>query len=155
VSGPEKAALATAAGAHHVVNYRDDDAAEQIRDVASDGVDVVVEVAIASNLELDLSVLRPRGVIASYADGGGDSVEVAIRPNMVRNTRFQFILIYTMGEEALAAAAEDVTAAVAAGVLEVGEENGLPLHHFPLERTADAHRAVEDDTVGKVLIDVE
>jgi NADPH2:quinone reductase len=155
VSGPEKAALATAAGAHHVVNYRDDDAAEQIRGVASDGVDVVVEVAIASNLELDLSVLRPRGVIASYANGGGDSVEVAIRPNMVRNTRFQFILIYTMGEEALAAAAEDVTAAVAAGVLEVGEENGLSLHHFPLERTADAHRAVEDDTVGKVIIDVE
>jgi NADPH2:quinone reductase len=155
VSGPEKAELARAAGAHHVVNYREDDAADQIRSFAPDGVDIVVEVAIAANLELDQSVLKSRGVVASYADGGGGAVEVAIRPSMVRNTRLQFILIYTMGAEALAAAAEDVTTAVAAGALEVGEGNGLPLHHFPLEQTADAHRAVEADTVGKVLIDVE
>ena len=28
------------------------------------------------------------------------------------------------------------------------------MHRFPLERTADAHRAVEDGVTGKVLIDV-
>jgi NADPH2:quinone reductase len=28
------------------------------------------------------------------------------------------------------------------------------VHHFPLERAADAHAAVEDGAVGKVLIDV-
>ncbi|MEU8607565.1 hypothetical protein AB0C29_06155, partial [Actinoplanes sp. NPDC048791] len=47
-----------------------------------------------------------------------------------------------------------VTAAVGDGVLPVGEEHGLPLVRFPLERTADAHRAVEQGTVGKVLVDV-
>jgi NADPH:quinone reductase-like Zn-dependent oxidoreductase len=31
---------------------------------------------------------------------------------------------------------------------------GLPQHHFPLERTADAHAEVEAGAVGKVLIDV-
>ena len=36
----------------------------------------------------------------------------------------------------------------------MGEEHGLPLHHYPLEQTADAHAAVEDGAVGKVLIDV-
>jgi NADPH2:quinone reductase len=30
----------------------------------------------------------------------------------------------------------------------------MPLHHFPLERAADAHAAVENGAVGKVLIDV-
>src|ERR1700727_2753586 len=40
VSGDEKAALATAAGAHHVVNYRAEDAAAAIRRLAPDGVDV-------------------------------------------------------------------------------------------------------------------
>ena len=44
ISSDEKAALATAAGADHTVNYRDDDAAEQIRRIAPDGVDIVVEV---------------------------------------------------------------------------------------------------------------
>ncbi|MCW2968226.1 MAG: hypothetical protein JWM71_1998, partial [Solirubrobacteraceae bacterium] len=39
-----------------------------------------------------------------------------------------------------------VRAAVEAGALRVGEEAGLPLIRFPLERTADAHRAVEAGT---------
>ena len=39
-------------------------------------------------------------------------------------------------------------------VVRVGEEAGLPVHHFPLERTAEAHAAVEAGAVGKVLIDV-
>ncbi|HEX4690084.1 MAG TPA: zinc-binding dehydrogenase, partial [Solirubrobacteraceae bacterium] len=37
VSGEDKAELARTAGAHHVVNYRDDDAAEQILAAASSG----------------------------------------------------------------------------------------------------------------------
>jgi NADPH2:quinone reductase len=47
-----------------------------------------------------------------------------------------------------------VSAAVADGALEVGEAAGLPLLRFPLERTADAHDAVEQGAVGKVLIDI-
>jgi NADPH2:quinone reductase len=30
----------------------------------------------------------------------------------------------------------------------------LPLHHYPLEQTSEAHVAVEGGAVGKVLIDV-
>src|SRR5947209_8493467 len=44
VSSPEKAALARAAGAHTVIDYRREDAAARVRDVAPDGVDLVVEV---------------------------------------------------------------------------------------------------------------
>ena len=47
-----------------------------------------------------------------------------------------------------------VSQALRDGALEVGTEHGLPLLRFPLERTADAHRAVEQDAVGKVLIDI-
>ena len=35
-----------------------------------------------------------------------------------------------------------------------GDEAGLPLHHYPLEQAAEAHAAVENGAVGKVLIDV-
>jgi NADPH2:quinone reductase len=59
-----------------------------------------------------------------------------------------------VGDEALAAAAEDITAALEAGALPVGEEHGLPLLRYPLAETAEAHAAVEADAVGKVLIDV-
>ena len=40
------------------------------------------------------------------------------------------------------------------GALPVGEDAGLPLCRFPLERTDDAHVAVEAGVVGKVLIDI-
>ncbi|MET8869411.1 NADPH:quinone reductase [Nonomuraea sp. NPDC004580] len=154
ISGPEKARLAAAAGAHHVINYRLGDPAAQIRELAPDGVDIVAEVALGANLALDLAVLRTRGVIATYANDGGKPVSLDVRQNMTLNTRFQFLVLYTVGDDALRAGAEDVAAAVADGALPVGEEHGLPLVRFPLERTADAHRAVEGGAVGKVLVEV-
>ena len=152
VSSDEKGALARAAGAQHVVNYRDGDTAAAIRDLAPEGVDLVVEVAPAQNLRLDLGVIRPRGTIAIYANNGGDEVTLSVRETFSTNARFQWVLLYTVGQAALRAAAEDVTAAVADGAYGVGDEHGLPLHHSPLERTAEAHAAVEDGAVGKVLI---
>jgi NADPH:quinone reductase len=154
VSGSEKARLATAAGAHYVVNYREGDPAAEIRRIAPDGVDIVAEVALGANLALDLAVLRRRGTISTYANDGGKPVELDVLQHMVLNTRLQFLVLYTAGPEARAAAVEDVAAAVRAGALPVGEEHGLPLVRFPLECTADAHRAVESGAVGKVLVDV-
>jgi NADPH2:quinone reductase len=154
VSSPEKGALASAAGAHHVVNYRTEDAATAIRGIAPDGVDLVVEVAPAQNAELDAAVVKNRGSVAIYANNGGDQFTLDIRPNMMANARYQFLILYTVGEEALRHAREDLTAAAAAGALEVGEAAGLPLHYFPLEDTAAAHDAVESGVTGKVLIRV-
>jgi NADPH:quinone reductase len=155
ISSDAKAALATAAGAHHTVNYRDEDAAARIREIAPDGVDIVVEVSIPQNADLVAAVIANHAVIAMYADNGGPTATIPVRPNMTVNARYQFLLLYTIGQPALDAAAEDVSAALRDGALPVGEESGLPLVRFPLERTADAHAAVEADTVGKVLIDVQ
>lgn len=153
-TSPQKTEYAEAAGAHHVVNYRDEDAAAQIRGFAPDGVDLVVEVAAGANNELDLAVLRPRGTIAIYANDGDKPFAIDIRANMGLNSRYQFVLLYTVGWEFLTAAAEDINAAIAAGALPVGTEAGLPLHHFKLDQTAEAHHAVESGATGKVLIDV-
>jgi NADPH:quinone reductase len=154
VSNAAKAAYATAAGAHHVVNYKDADAGSQISSVAPDGVDLVAEVSIGSNDELDLSGWRPSGTISIYANNSGKPFTVDVRKNMGLNTRYQFILLYTLGSDLIAQAAEDINAAIADGALPVGEAAGLPLHHFTLEQTADAHQAVESEIVGKVLVDV-
>lgn len=154
VSSDVKAELASAAGAHHVVNYRDGSPAEQIRSVAPDGVDQVVEVAAGANAALDLAVLTPRGTIAIYANDGGAPLELDVRANMGLNTRYQFILLYTMGWERIDSAAEDINRAIGDGALNVGEQSGLPLHRFALEDTAAAHEAVESHATGKVLISV-
>ena len=154
VSGPAKAALATAAGAHHVINYRDEDAATAIRKVAPEGVDIVVEVASAANSRLNIEVVKPRASIGVYANDGGGGLTLPVRQHMIKNVRYQFVLLYTVGEAALKAAVDDITLALVDGALPVGEDAGLPLHRFPLANTADAHQAVQDGAVGKVLIDV-
>jgi NADPH:quinone reductase len=155
VSSAEKAALAKAAGAHHIVNYREGDPAAEIREIAPDGVDQIVEVAPADNNDLDRAVIAKRGTIAIYANNGGDELTMPLRATFSLNLRYQFIQLYGIEPEQIQAAADDVAAAVAAGALRVGAEAGVPLHHYRLEETAAAHDAVEAGAIGKVLIDLE
>lgn len=154
VSGPGKAALAASAGAHHVINYRLGDAAAEIRAIAPNGVDLVIEVAPAQNAELNLAVIKNHGTVAVYANNGGDLMTLDVRKHFSLNIRYQFVLLYTVGVEARDAAAEDLIAAMNDGALPIGEAAGLPLTRFTLEQTAAAHAAVENDTIGKVLITV-
>jgi NADPH:quinone reductase len=70
------------------------------------------------------------------------------------NARHQFVLLYTVGWDRIAAAAADINQAIEDGALQVGERAGLPLHRFTLEDTAAAHSAVENGASGKVLIAV-
>ncbi len=93
VSSDEKGRLASSAGAHHVVNYREADAADQIRRIAPDGVDQVVEVAIGANDELNHAVVKPRATVAMYANDGGVPFAPDIRRSMGLNIRYQFVLL--------------------------------------------------------------
>ena len=122
--------------------------------MAPEGVDLVVEVSLATNVAVDVDVLRVHGTLAYYADNGGAEAVVPVRPTFAKNLRLQGVLLYTLDPDLLSAAAADVTAAVEAGALRVGEHAGLPLHHYPLDQVSDAHAAVEGGAVGKVLIDV-
>ena len=154
VSGPAKVALARAAGAQHVLIYTDSDIVDQIRAIAPDGVDLIVEVAPAQNAELDLAVIRNRGSIAVYANNGGDQMTLDVRRHFSLNVRYQFVLLYTVGIDTIRAAAQAINSALVDGALPIGEGAGLALHRFDLAHAADAHASVESGVVGKVLIDV-
>lgn len=147
VSGPEKAELASKAGADIVVNYREQDAAARILDGVPH-VDRVVEVALGANLQLDLAVAAPYAVIATYAADPTDPT-LPTRALMTANLVLRFVLLYTIGDKALHEAVEDVSAALAAGKL-----SELPTTVFPLEEIATAHELAEAGAIGKVLIDL-
>ena len=153
VSSADKAALATAAGAHHIVNYRAEDAAAAIRRLAPDGVDLIAEVSPAVNNELDLSVARSddrdlrqqrrqrvlRGHPPHVLPQPAVSVPAALhpRPGPARGRGAG----RHGGRCRRRAASRD--------------QAGLPLHRYPLAETAAAHDAVEQGAVGKVLIHID
>ena len=150
VSSPQKAQLAAAAGADHIINYRDTDVAAEVRKLSPRGVDSIVEVAVAANAGIDASIIASDGSIAMYADDGGDTASIAIRNSMVRNVRWQFVLVYTEPRAAKERAISAVSTALLAGFI----TPRLPEHHFPLDQAAAAHQAVQNGAVGRVLIDI-
>ena len=87
----------------------------------------------AANYRLNIDVVKPRASIAIYANDGGGDVTLDVRQNMIKNLRYQFVLLYTVGDAALTAAVEDITSALMDEALPVGADAGLPLHRFPLE----------------------
>jgi NADPH2:quinone reductase len=145
VSGPQKAELARQAGADQVVNYRDADAADQIKAVAQ-RVDRVVEVALGANLALDLALAGPGTVIVTYAAQASDPV-LPVRACMTANVVLRFILLYGVPAAALDHAVADISAALAEGVL-----TELPEHRFPLSEIVAAHEAAEAGSTGKLLV---
>ena len=144
-SGPEKAELARKAGAAHVVNYRDADAADQIR-AAAGRSDRVIEVALGANLALDLAVAKPGSMIVTYAAEPADPV-LPVRACMTANVTLRFILLYGVPRAALRQAAADITAALTEGAL-----TELPVHRFGLSGIVAAHEAAEAGPLGKVLV---
>ncbi len=154
VSSPDKAELATRAGAHHCLDYRQEDVAARVAELAPQGVDVVVEVAPGANSSLDAAVIAPNGVVAIYANNGGDDMNLAVRASMGHNVRWQFVLVYTEPDEAKHEAIGAISAALEQGAVRIGDGAGIPIHHFPLARTAEAHAAVERAAVGKVIVDI-
>ncbi|MBO0825075.1 MAG: NADPH:quinone reductase [Actinobacteria bacterium] len=147
VSGPAKADLARKAGADLVVNYRDGDAADQLRAFAPQ-MDRIVEVALGANLDLDLAVSGPRTYIVDYAAEPADPV-LPVRRCMNANVTIRFILLYGIPAEAADQAVAEVSRAVAAGAL-----TELPVTRFGLDQIAAAHDAVEAGAVGKVVVEV-
>lgn len=154
VSSADKGDLASAAGAHHVIDYRQEDVAAAVLALAPDGVDTIVDVNATTNIETDLAVLKFGGTVAVYASDSDEPLAIPTGAAMRKNARVQFILTYTVTDEQKDDAVAAVNAAVAAGALPVGAGHGLPLTRFTLDETAAAHDAVEAGTVGKVLIDV-
>ena len=101
------------------MNYREPGADRAIREAAPNGVDLIVEVNPVGNGALDRDVIADNGTIASYASDP-DALSIDVGEAMQVNTRYQFVLVYTMPAEAKDRAIADITAALEAGVLRIG-----------------------------------
>ena len=154
VSRPEQEAVARAAGAALVLDRRAGDLARRIADFTrGEGVDRVIEVAFEQNLALDRQVLRPNGVISTYASGADPRATPAIpyRRLQTHNITVHFVGVYGISPEAHRAAARDINAALAAG-----KYRTHVTQRFPLAGIAAAHEAQErGQVVGKIVVRID
>jgi len=150
VSGDEKAACATTAGAHHVINYRNEDVAEAVDKITGGGgVDRVVEVAFGVNLETNISVLKNNGVIASYASDAVQEPQIPFYRMLYKNVVIRHELVFIMPEEAKQQAVSDIS-----GWLSEHRLSHNIDRTFSLDDIAAAHEAVETGALGKILVNV-
>ncbi len=147
VSSDEKAAHAKAGGAHHTVNYRDENAAEQILDLTDGaGVDRIVEVDLAANLDLTSRVLATGGTVSVYATTG-DPENLMLRMAL-RNAIIRFMVLHSVPRPAIDAARADIVKWLA---------GGIGLHTvagtFALDQCTEAHEFVESGhKLGTVIV---
>ena len=149
VSGDEKAAIAEAAGAHAVINYRASDTAAAVLDAAGGArVDRIVEVEFGGNLAVSQAVLAPGGVIAAYGSMAAPTPQLPFYPLMFNHSTLRMLLVYNLTAPQRASVISRLTQALEAGALRhaIGAR-------FALEDTAQAHLAVESGRlIGNAVI---
>lgn len=153
-STAEKAEIARAAGCDDVILYSEHDFVEETRRLTDGrGVDVVYDGVGKTTFEKGLGCLAPRGLMClfGYAAGRPEPLDVdrLQRSGSVFVTR-PSLFHYMLTREEYEMRAADVFAGIAEGWLRINIGA-----RFPLERAADAHRALEGRrTTGKVLLEV-
>ncbi len=150
-SDASKAAIASGAGAAVTIDYRREDVAARVLEATDGaGVDRIIEVDLAANLEIDVAGLAPSGVIASYSSTSNASPTVDYYSLAFKDHRIHFLQGFLLPPPARRAAVRDLNMWLSAGQLEV--RVGA---RFSLEQTAQAHEALETgQVVGKVVVEV-
>ncbi len=143
VSTQSKAKVATEAGADVVVNYKDNDASDQLK---GQGITRIVEVNLAANLELDLEISQPGMKIVSYAADGEDPV-LPRRALMTACVTIEFMMLYNVQKEKFWNGIELLEQALAEGAL-----TPPPITLLPLTEIVAAHEQVEAGSTSRVLI---
>jgi NADPH2:quinone reductase len=152
VSTEEKAALAKAAGADHVILYtKQDFEAEVKRLTAGAGVHVVYDGVGQSTFDKGLNCLRPRGLMALFGAASGPVPPLDLQILNARGSLFvtrPSLNHHIASREELLQRAGDVLGWIRDGKLHLRVE-----HRFPLAQAAEAHRALEGrKTTGKILL---
>jgi NADPH2:quinone reductase len=151
VSGPEKAVLAHQAGADIVLNYKTDDLPSRISDATQgQGVDRIVEVDLAANIDTDISLLRPGGEVIVYGSGTPE-ISVPFSAAIRKGVHLYFFIVYNLAPDERNSAIADLS--------KILEEDRL-LHNIatrlPLTQIAEAHELVEQGKViGNVVLKVD
>lgn len=148
----DKAQIAKAAGASHVILYGEEDFVERVKEITAGKLcDVVYDGVGKATFPASLDCIRPLGMFVSYGSASGQIDAFNIGLLMQKGSLFctrPTLYAYIAKREDLDAMAADLFAAVASGKVRVSVNNV-----FPLDKAADAHRLLESrGTTGSTVL---
>jgi NADPH:quinone reductase len=150
ISSDEKAKLARAAGADHVIGYKHEDVGERVMAITGGrGVDAVIELDLAANAKLLPGIAHARTTVVVYGTGRLVA-EIPAQFLLTSAISIKFIFVYELTAAERESAIHTITAMIEAKRL----VHNVALT-FPLEQIATAHEAVEQGLAsGNVVITI-
>jgi NADPH:quinone reductase len=157
VSAGPKTELAASLGAELCIDYQHEDVGERVREwTGSDGADVVHDTVGGKTFTACFSLVRPYGDLVSNVESPWE--EEAINEMHNRNLRVSFTWMPAPSVFGWAADRERQAGILerAAPHFDAGDLRVQVGATFPLERAADAHRALEAGQVlGKAVLTID
>lgn len=151
ISSSQKAALAKEAGADIVLNYKTEDIPAAVPDAtAGQGVDRIIEVDFAVNVNTDIAVLRPYGEVVVYGSGASE-IHVPFSPAIRKGVHMYFFIVYSLESGVRERAIADLSM-----LLESNQLTHNIVARLPLAQISDAHELVEQGrALGNVVLEVD
>lgn len=147
---PERAAIATARGAAHVINYRSEDVTAAVLDVTGGaGVDRIVDVDFGANVGIDARVLKDHGTVAAYSSTSNRTPVLPYYDFALKAARLIFVQGAKLRPRDREAAAKVIVPLMNSGRLKADVSLVVPL-----AETDRAHEAVEAGAPANVVVDV-
>ena len=148
----EKCAAAIGLGAAHAINYRAQDYVDEVRRITGGaGVQAVLDMVGGAYLPRNIDCLAEDGRHVSIAVLGGARAEIPIWKIMQKRLTLTGSTLRPRSVEFKALVADEISAAVWPYV-EEGRLKPVIDTTFPLARAADAHRRLDEDHIGKVVL---
>jgi putative PIG3 family NAD(P)H quinone oxidoreductase len=148
----EKCAAAIGLGAAHAINYRSQDYVSEIdRITGGKGVNIVLDMVGGAYVPRNIDCLADDGRHVSIAVLGGAKAEIPIWKIMQKRLTLTGSTLRPRSAAFKTAVAEEISSVVWPHV-EEGRLKPVIDATFPLAQAADAHRRLDEDHVGKVVL---
>jgi NADPH2:quinone reductase len=152
VGSKEKGELAKKNGAHHIINYREEDFAAKVKEITNGKLcDVVYDGIGKTTFPASLDCLRPLGYFVSFGSASGQIEAFNINILQQKGSLFATrptLNTYTAKRQDLVDISNDLFKVVGSGAVKI------PINQkYPLKDAQKAHRELEGrDTTGSSIL---